>query len=176
MKSNTQKKTNLESGFNPLDGFERFLRTRKSAYTRPVPEALSLIIEPYTIDLFWNEDDEAIHCSCAMSMQLPEVTRDLAAPVVMHINRRQWLGHFELHEDGTPCFRYTMLFSGVNSMADTDMLYELTDIATRACEQYAPAFELMARATGADNFPRLFDTLGGMEPLALALIDASGQG
>lgn len=175
MKSNTQKKSAFDSAFNPLDGFERFLKARKSQYTRPIAEALSLQLDGHAIDFYWNEDDEAVHCNCVMNVALDVAVRDLAAPVIMHINRRQWLGHFELHEDGMPCFRYTMLLHGASSMADTEMLQELVDIALRACEQYGPAFQLMARAKNEGEFPRLFDTVGGMEPLALALIDASGQ-
>lgn len=175
MKSSAQKKSSFESTFNPLDGFERFLRAGKTPFTRPVPEALSLHYDGYHIDFMWNDDDEALHCSCAINVAIDEKTRDLAAPVIMHINRRQWLGHFEIHEDGAPCFRYTMLFHGMTGMADTDKLQELVHIATRSCEQYQSAFQLMAQATGADDFPRLFDAQGGMEPLALALLDISGQ-
>lgn len=165
----------FDASFNPLDGFERFLRARKTQYTRPVPEALSFQIDGYAIDFYWNDDDEALHCSCALSVTIPERLRDLAAPVVMHINRRQWLGHFEMHEDGAPVFRYTLLFHAVSGMADTDKIQELADIAIRSCDQYKAAFQLMAQATSADDFPRLFDSHGGMEPLALALIDTSGQ-
>lgn len=175
MSSAAQKKASFENLYNPLDGFERFLRARKSLYTRPIPEALSLQYDGYTVDFFWNEDDEAIHCSCAVNAKLDETVKDLAAPVFIHINRRQWLGHFELHEDGMPCFRYTMLFNSASPTPEAELLQELTDIAVRACEQFAPAFVLMARASGPDDFPRLFDTVGGMEPLALALIDVSGQ-
>lgn len=175
MKSSAQKKNQFDTTFNPLDGFERVLIERKTLFTRPIPEALSLSLEGNNIDFFWNDDDEALHCSCAIDVMFEENNRDLAAPVIMHINRRQWLGHFEIHEDGAPVFRYTLLFHGSSGMSDTDKIQELAEIALRSCEQYKAAFQLMAQAKGEEDFPRLFDSLGGMEPLALALIDVSGQ-
>lgn len=161
---------------NPLDGYERLLKSRKSRYQRLDSDSLTVEMEDFTLELFWNEDDEALHCSCVLATQLPEGVRDLAAPILMHINRRQWLGHFDISEDGFPNFRYTMLFHGNLSTADNDVIEEMTDIATRSCEQYAPAFALMAAATDADSFPRLFGPKGECAPLGLALLDAGGRG
>lgn len=168
--------TQPDSGLNPLDSYERFLRSRKMRVQRLDNESLAVEIDGYGFELFWNEDDEALVATCALGMQLAEDVRDLAAPVVMHINRRQWLGHFEISEDGYPCFRYTMLFHGNLSAADNEVIEEMTEIATRSCDQYAPAFSLMAQAKDAAEFPRLFDTEGQCAPLGLALLDTSGQG
>jgi hypothetical protein len=165
-----------ESGSNPLDGYERFLKSRKARFQRLDADSLSVEIDGYTFELFWNDDDEALMCSCALNTPLPDVVRDLAAPVVMHINRRQWLGHFEIADDGYPAFRYTMLFHGNAGTADSDVIEEMVEIAARSCDQYAPAFSLMAASTGVDDFPRLFDSQQKMAPLGLALLDASGQG
>ncbi len=175
MKDALAKKESFESGMNPLDGYERFLKSRKMRFQRLDNESLAVEIDGYTLELYWNEDDEALLCSCAMSVQLAEGVRDLAAPVVMHINRRQWLGHFEITEDGYPSFRYTMLFHGNLSTADNDVIEEMTDIATRSCDQFEPAFALMAQATNVDEFPRLFGEDGKCAPLGLALLDTSGQ-
>jgi hypothetical protein len=170
------KDSHAEGGLNPLDGYERFLKSRKARFQRLDNDSLAVEIDSYTFELYWNDEDEALLCSCALGMQLPEGVRDLAAPVVMHINRRQWLGHFEISEDGFPCFRYTMLFHGNVSSADNDVIEEMTDIATRSCEQYAPAFSLMAAALTVADFPRLFSADGQVEALGLALLDTSGQG
>lgn len=164
------------SGTNPLDGYERFLRSRKARFQRIDTDSLSVEIDGYTLELFWNEDDEALMASCALEAPLAEGVRDVAAPVVMHINRRQWLGHFEIAEDGYPCWRYTMLFHGNFSAADNDVIEEISEIALRTCDQYAPAFALMAAATSLADFPRLFSEDGQCAPLGLALLDTSGQG
>ena len=165
-----------DGGMNPLDSFERFLRAKKTPYNRPASDTLTLALDGCTIDLFWHEEDEAVHLTCAMPAQLPEAVCDLCAPVLMHINRRQWLGHFEVQDDGTPCFRYTALFHGSGAVADSEVLEEVTDIALRSCEQYLPAFQLMAKATGAADFPRLFQEDGQCAPLGLALLDTGGRG
>jgi hypothetical protein len=165
-----------DGSFNPLDGYERFLKSRKARFQRLDAESLAVEIDGYTFELFWNEDDEALLCSCALNMQLAEGVRDIAAPVVMHINRRQWLGHFEITEDGFPCFRYTMLFHGTVAAADNDVIEEMTEIAARSCDQYAPAFSLMAEAKDLNDFPRLFDNDNKMAKLGLALMDTGGQG
>lgn len=173
----TAAKSDLpDGGTNPLDGYERFLKSRKARFQRIDNDSLSVEIDGYTLELFWNDDDEALMASCSINMPLPEGIRDLAAPVVMHINRRQWLGHFEVAEDGFPCWRYTMLFHGNFSAADNEVIEEMTDIALRSCDQYAPAFALMAQATSLNDFPRLFDASGACAPLGLALLDTSGQG
>lgn len=165
-----------DSGLNPLDSYERFLRSRKMRVQRLDNDSLAAEIDGYPFELFWNEDDEALACTCAIGVQLAEGVRDLAAPVLMHINRRQWLGHFEISEEGYPCFRYTMLFHGNLSAADNEVIEEMTEIATRSCDQYEPAFALMAQAKDINDFPRLFDTDGQCAPLGLALLDTSGQG
>lgn len=164
-----------DGGHNPLDGYERFLKSRKARFQRLDTDSMTVEQDGFTIDLFWNEDDEALHCSCILGMQLCEGVRDLAAPIVMHVNRRQWLGHFELTDDGFPNFRYTMLFHGSAGAADTEIIEEMCEIATRACEQYAPAFNLMAQAADAAHFPRILDKAGSCAPLGLALLDASGR-
>lgn len=165
-----------EKGHNPLDGYERFLRSRKARYKRVDADSLTMDIEGNTLDLFWNEDDEALLCNCVMPMQLPDAVRDLAAPVFMHINSRQWLGHFELTPDGFPCFRYTMLFHGASGAADTEVIEEMTDIALRSCEQYMPAFSIMATAASPADFPRIIERDGMCAPLGLALLDVGGRG
>ncbi len=165
-----------DGSFNPLDSYERFLKSRKARFQRLDAESLAVEIDGYSFELFWNEEDEALLCSCALNMQLPELVRDVAAPVIMHINRRQWLGHFEITEDGYPCFRYTMLFHGNIAAADNDVIEEMTDIAARSCDQYAPAFSLMAAAKDLSDFPRLFDNDNKLAPLGLALMDTGGQG
>ena len=175
MKDSTAKELG-EGNVNPLDGYERFLKSRKARFQRLDTESLAVEIDGYTFELYWNEDDEALLCSCALNTQLREGVRDLAAPVIMHINRRQWLGHFEITEDGYPCFRYTMLFHGTMAAADNDVIEEMTEIAARSCDQYAPAFSLMASATTVEDFPRLFDKDNKMAPLGLALMDTGGQG
>ncbi len=165
-----------DRGHNPLDGYERFLKSRKTRFRRVDADSMAVEMDGHTLDLFWNEDDEALHCTCTLDMNLSENIRDLAAPIVMHINRRQWLGHFEINEDGFPAFRYTMLFHGAINAADTEVIEEITDIAARACAQYGPAFTLMAAAQDPSVFPRIIERDGNCAPLGLALLDAGGRG
>lgn len=167
----------IESGTNPLDGYERFLKkSRKARFQRTDTDSMSVEVDGYVLDLFWSEDDDALHCTCTLGVQLAEGVRDLAAPIVMHINRRQWLGHFEVNEDGYPCFRYTMLFHGSFSTADNDVIEEMTDIAARACDQFEPAFAIMARAADPAQFPRIIERDGACAPLGLALLESGGRG
>ncbi|MBU6235289.1 MAG: YbjN domain-containing protein [Alphaproteobacteria bacterium] len=163
-----------DGGHNPLDGYERFLKSRKARFQRLDSDSLSVDVDGHTLDLFWSEDDEALLCNCVMPMQFSETVRDLAAPIFMHINRRQWLGHFDLTDDGFPCFRYTMLFHGNSATSDFEMIEEMTEIAMRSCEQYSPAFELMAAAQTSAEFPRIIEKNGMCAPLGLALLDTAG--
>jgi hypothetical protein len=166
-----------DRGHNPLDGYERFLiKSRKARFRRIDTDSMAIEADNHTLDLYWSEDDEALHCTCTLDMQLAEGVRDLAAPIVMHINRRQWLGHFEVNENGFPAFRYTMLFHGAISACDTEVIEEVTDIATRACEQFGPAFTIMAQAADPEHFPRIIERDGNCAPLGLALLESGGRG
>lgn len=173
------KPLSSDADHNPLDGFERVLRSRKMACARPTREALVVDIEgqqgTYQLELHWSEDDEALHCTCTLPCPLPEPARDLAAPILMHMNRTLWLGHFDLDAMGIPSFRYTALFYGAHMHSELDILSELSEIITHSCDQMMPAFRLMAACTAHDNFPRLFDADGGMAPLGLALLETAGK-
>ncbi len=164
--------------YNPLDGYEHWLKSQKIPHARIDAENLVLDMDGqqgfYQLEMFWQNDDNALHLQCAMEFALPEYTRELMGPVLMHINRHNWLGHFELTEDGRPLFRYTLLFFETGAHPDAEALNELTDIAVRACDKHLPAFRLVSESENG-AFPRLFNYDGSFEPLGLALLDTAGN-
>jgi len=167
------------SVFNPLDGYEIWLKSQKIPHARI--DAENLVIDAdgqqgaYQMELFWQNEDDALHVTCTMDFSLPTHARELIAPVLMHINKHQWLGHFEITEDGCPMFRHTILFFETGAHPDAEAIGEITEIAIRSCDKHLPAFRLIADSDD-HSFPRLFAENGSFAPLGLALLDTVGQG
>ena len=62
----------------------------------------------------WREDLQSLHLSSAFDMRISEgVRRQNVADLLMYVNARLWIGHFDLWpEDGTIVFRHAMIFPG----------------------------------------------------------------
>lgn len=163
---------------NPLDDLESILQSERITYQRAEGKRITLDVQGdhgvYPTELLWNGALDALHVLMALDVKIDESVRDLAASVIMHMNRSVWFGHFVINESGQPVFRYTMLFHGLGTSHDTMAIGNVVDDARDICDANQPAFQLMAGTTP-ENFPRLFDKDGGFAPMALALIDTEGQ-
>ena len=65
----------------------------------------------------WRDDLQSLHLSCAFDMRITEgVRRQNVADLLMYVNARLWIGHFDLWpEDGTIVFRHAMIFPDARS-------------------------------------------------------------
>jgi hypothetical protein len=89
----------------------------------------------------WREDLKSLHITSTFDMRVTEdVRRQNVADLLMYVNARLWIGHFDLwHEDGTIVFRHAMIFPGAEASAS--QCEALLNLALEACEHYYPAFQ-----------------------------------
>jgi hypothetical protein len=153
---------------HPLDLLERAVEENGWAYERAGANELNLSVagrwSDHHFNVTWREDLQSLHLSSAFDMRVKGETRlfDIAA-LLMYINARLWLGHFDLWpEDGTIVFRHSMIFPEAHlSAAQGEALLNL---AVEACEHYYPAFQFV-----------LWGGKSAEEAVAAAILECAGQ-
>jgi len=112
----------------------------------------------YQLIFLWQADMTALQISVQYNLIISAHNIMNAANILMTINERSWMGHFEIAADtNTPSFRYTTLLNPENKQS-YEQLESILDIALAQCETNYAAFSLLSADTAANN-----DTL----PLAL---------
>ncbi len=130
---------------NPLDVAEQIILGREWAFDRPLEEELVAEVAGqwcnFRIWFTWQPELEALMFSCAYDTKIPQAQQTRMFPLVMMINERLWLGHFDLcGDDGTVTFRQSMLLKGARGIS-REQVEELMDIAIEECERFYPAFQ-----------------------------------
>ena len=147
----------IDDGLNPLDCVEDVLMSHNWVFDRRNHDELIVEVSgkntTYRLFFVWQEDMNAMQFCCQYGFQIPENKFADAARVLMDINEKTWMGHFDLSSQstaniGVPCFRYTILLRSLTSPeAGNDMIEDLVDISLAQCEQYFTAFDLLAKDT-----------------------------
>jgi hypothetical protein len=150
----TMQDVSIDDGLNPLDCVEDVLMSHNWIFDRRNHDELIVEVAgrntTYRLFFVWQEDMNAIQFCCQYGFKIPESKFDQAARVLMDINEKTWMGHFDLSTQsttniGVPCFRYTTLLRGMTSAeAGSDMFEDLVDVALAQCEQYLTAFDMLA--------------------------------
>jgi len=153
---------------HPLDMLERAVEDNGWAYERAGRDELNLSVAGRWCDhhfsFTWREDLQSLHLSSAFDMRINGTTRreDVAA-LLMHVNPRLWIGHFDLWpEDGTIVFRHAMIFPDAG--ASSAQCEALLNLALEACEHYYPAFQFV-----------LWGGKTAQEAMAAAVLECAGQ-
>jgi hypothetical protein len=91
------------------------------------------------------------------------VRRQNVSDLLMHVNAKLWIGHFDLWpQDGTIIFRHAMIFPDAEvSAAQCEALLNL---GLEACEHYYPAFQFV-----------LWGGKTAEEAVAAAVLECAGQ-
>jgi hypothetical protein len=153
---------------HPLDLLERTMEENGWAFERLSHDEISLSVagqwSDHNFSISWRDDLQSLHLSSVFDMRVKGETRlfDIAA-LLMYINARLWIGHFDLWpEDGAIVFRHAMIFpeAGV-SAAQCETLINL---ALEACEHYYPAFQFV-----------LWGGKSAEEAVASAILECAGQ-
>jgi len=89
----------------------------------------------------WQEDSGGLALSCAFESKLPKPALQRVHSLLVMINEKLWLGHFDIcSEDSTVMFRHSLLLrDGAGTTAEH--LQDLLDIAIEECERFYPAFQ-----------------------------------
>ncbi len=132
---------------NPLDLMEEVAAAHDCRIDRSGPRDLALGIEghwcSYRAFLTWHPDVRALLHACAFELRVPQPRRGAVAELLMLINERMIVGHFDLWiDDGLVAYRHSLLLRGVSS-ASVEQLEDLIDIAHDECERFYPALHLV---------------------------------
>lgn len=152
---------------NPLDLVEQVIIDRDWAYDRPGDEELVTEITSawcnYRIWFSWQAEQSALIFSCAFETKLPKNSRAKIYPLLVMVNEKLWVGHFDLmSEDNSIVFRHAMLMRG-GCVASSEQLEDLMDIAVQECERFFPAFQALIWANKSPEEAlevAIFETVG----------------
>ena len=130
---------------NPLDLAEQIVTNRDWAFDRTLDDELVAEVAGqwcnYRMWFSWQPELEAMMFSCAYDLKVPRTYLQRIAPLILLINERLWIGHFDLcGEDGAVTFRQSMLMRGTSGVP-AEQLESLMDIAVEECGRFYPAFQ-----------------------------------
>src|SRR5665213_3244867 len=102
---------------NPIDLAEEIVQANQWAHDRASDEELLVEIagrwSDYRLLFLWQRDIAALHFSCSFDMKVPKARRGAVLELLVSINERLWLGHFDLvSNDLSPAFRQGVLLRG----------------------------------------------------------------
>jgi hypothetical protein len=153
---------------SPLDMLERTVETNGWSFERAGRDELNLSIAGKWADhhfsFAWREDLQSLHLSSAFDMRITDgVRRSNVADLLMYVNARMWIGHFDLWpDDGTIVFRHAMIFP--EALASPSQCEAMLHLALEACEHYYPAFQFV-----------LWGGKTAEEAVAAAVLECAGQ-
>lgn len=160
----------LEEALNPLDCVEEVLNAHNWVFSRMDDEYLNVEVAgkscSYFLQFIWREDINALQLQCHYDLKIPAKAKklypDQIMRAVMSANNSLNMGHFEITQDGAPCFKYTSLLRG-SGASGFEYMEDVLDIALSQCEQFQPLFDILAAGKAPDE-----------RDICLALLDTSG--
>jgi hypothetical protein len=156
------------TAIHPIDMLERAVEENGWAFERAGRDELNLSVagrwSDHHFSFSWRDDLQSLHLSSAFDMRVTEgVRRANVADLLMYVNARLWIGHFDLWpEDGTIVFRHAMIFP--DARASASQCEALLNLALEACEHYYPAFQFV-----------LWGGKTAEEAVAAAVLECAGQ-
>jgi hypothetical protein len=130
---------------NPIDLIEQVANAHGWSFDRGGEDEMSIEIagqwSDYRLFFSWLDDLYAIHFACAFEMNVPDHRRGAINELLVRINERMAVGHFDLWADrGLPVFRQSTLLRGASGIA-VEQIEDLIDIALAESERFYPAFQ-----------------------------------
>lgn len=133
-----------ELSSNPLDLIEEIILEHEWSFDRQGEDELTVGIGgkwcDYQLCFAWRPEVSALQFSCAFDLKVPEPRRrDLHTLIVM-LNERLWIGHFDLWQDeGVIIYRHTLLLRGIEP--NNEQIEDLVEIGISESERFYPAFQ-----------------------------------
>jgi hypothetical protein len=152
---------------HPLDMLEKSVEDNGWPFERSGKDELNLSVSGRWCDhhfcFTWREDLQSLHLSSAFDMRVTPVRKQEVANLLMTVNARLWIGHFDLWpEDGQLIFRHAMIFP--DARASASQCEALLNLAVEACEHYYPSFQFV-----------LWGGKTAEEAVAAAILECQGQ-
>ena len=135
------------TGSNPLDVVEQMVASRDWPFERHDDDeiAAEAVLHgcSYRLWFAWCAERQALHFSCAFDLRVPAGRRAALCELLVAINERMWIGHFDLWTDsGMVVFRQTIPLRGAPRLA-AGQLEDLAGFALAECERHYPAFQFL---------------------------------
>ena len=155
------------AGPHPLDMLEQAVEDNGWQFERCGRDELNLSIAGRWADhhfsFTWRDDLQSLHLSSAFDMRVTPLRKQEVASLLMTVNARLWIGHFDLWpEDGQLLFRHAMIFP--DARASASQCEALLNLAVEACEHYYPAFQFV-----------LWGGKSAEDAVAAAILECQGQ-
>lgn len=161
----TGKKT---ENFDPLNVAAEIADESLWSWERLRPDELVIDIPghwgEYRFHLCWQAESHLFYLACFLDLKVPESLPVGIYELLMLINRRLWMGHFDLVEDQWIVFRYALSLQNHKPKTVIPYIEELMDTIIGECETFYPVFGTLLTH---DTPPR--------DALQIGLIDTVGE-
>ncbi len=152
---------------DPLDVIEQALAVTGWHHERDEDETIQCVVPTRWGDMgglfAWRRDPAAVHFSVTLDVKPQSRKQAAIAELVLMVNERLWLGHFDYWVDeGVLLFRHALPMLGRNEPSDGE-IRALMATASESIERFIPAFNFILWA---DKSPRealegaMFETRG----------------
>lgn len=153
---------------NPLDIIEEYVSANEWPFERPADDEMLVEVGGrwgnYQLYFYWREDFNALQFTCQMDLRVPGHRTSAVNDLLVEINRRMWLGHFDLcPEHAIPLFRHTIPLRGLPGVSP-EQVEDVVDVALNECERYYPAFQFV-----------IWGGKSAAEAVSAAILDTVGE-
>lgn len=118
----------------------------------------------YRFHLCWQPESQLFYLACFLDLKIPDPLPIGIYELMALINRRLWMGHFDLVEDQWIVFRYALPLQSHKTKAVMPQIEELMDTIIGECETFYPVFGTLLTH---DILPQ--------DALQIGLIDTVGE-
>lgn len=158
----------FERSQNPVDVVERLASVHDWVFDRSAEDEINISVggawSDYHVSFTWRDDLEALHLACAFHVRVPLARRDEMHRLIILINERLWLGHFDLwFQDGVLMYRHGFLLAG-GAVPTARQCEAMLQTALDTCESYYQSFQFVSWAGKTAD--------GALE---LSLLETAGQ-
>lgn len=136
-----------ESVANPVDLMEQIAGAHGWLFERTSDHDIAVEVRghwcDYRIFATWHDTARALLFACAFDMRVPSTRRRDIGDLLMRINEKLLIGHFDIWtDDGMPVFRHAVLLRGMSG-ARVEQIEDVVDIALAECERFYPAVQFV---------------------------------
>lgn len=118
----------------------------------------------YRFHLCWQAESTLFYLASFLDLKVPEPPPSHIYELLALINRRLWIGHFDLVEDQWIVFRYALFLKADELKEVISQVEELMDMIVGECETFYPVFGSL-----------LTHGLPPQEALQMGLLDTVGE-
>ena len=162
----TQSDENVLLTNDPLDVVEHVLAAENLPFDRTEDGDLAFSLagdwKDYELWFAWRPEGDCLQLCLGMDLTATQEMRAAAHELISQINPRDWLGHFELWEDGEIIFRHGMALTA-GEQPSLAQAAAMIDVAMEGADRFYPAFDFLVRGakSPADAIAAcMFETVG----------------